>query len=316
VRKLGERLQAVADFAIGFDIVIDIGTDHGYLPIYLLTNKMVKHAIATDIMSGPLLQAKKNLDRYGLSDKINLVQCDGIPEFYFKNQDTHSLGLDIEVQAATSLDLQLGNQEGASFDFGSMDLQAGNQEGASSDFGLVGLQSGNLVQFGSESLQSGNQEGASSDFGSMGLQSGNLVQFDSVAKNDELHFENQDANTSDSDSENLVQFGLESLQSGNQEGASSDFGSMGLQLGNLVQSGSVAKNEENKIAITISGLGGETVLSIIRPISGVTYVLQPQSKQELFVSQLATRGYEIQDRKTVTEKSHTYFIYKVIYVGA
>ena len=40
--NLSERLRVMAEFAKADDVVADIGTDHGYLPIWLLQNKRCK----------------------------------------------------------------------------------------------------------------------------------------------------------------------------------------------------------------------------------------------------------------------------------
>ena len=48
----------------------DIGTDHGYLPIYLIENHIAKAVIATDINEEPLNAAWKNIKAYGLEEQI------------------------------------------------------------------------------------------------------------------------------------------------------------------------------------------------------------------------------------------------------
>lgn len=61
--KLSDRLQSIADFVQANSIVADIGTDHGYIPAYLINNKISKYVIATDISQGSLNKAKElNLD--------------------------------------------------------------------------------------------------------------------------------------------------------------------------------------------------------------------------------------------------------------
>ncbi len=50
----------------------DIGTDHGYIPIFLVKKGICDTAIASDINKGPVLKAEKNVKLYGLQDKI---QC-------------------------------------------------------------------------------------------------------------------------------------------------------------------------------------------------------------------------------------------------
>ena len=52
--------------------VADIGTDHAYVPIYLIQNSISDKAVAADIKKGPLEIARSNIEKYGLSDKISL----------------------------------------------------------------------------------------------------------------------------------------------------------------------------------------------------------------------------------------------------
>lgn len=61
-------------------IVADIGTDHAYLPIWLIKNGIVKSALACDINEGPLNAGKNDVESYSLSDKITLRLSDGLKE--------------------------------------------------------------------------------------------------------------------------------------------------------------------------------------------------------------------------------------------
>ena len=76
--ELSKRLQAVADLISDGQIVADVGTDHGYIPIYLLETKKCKKAIAMDINKGPLLRAKDHIAEHGLSEKIEVKLSDGV----------------------------------------------------------------------------------------------------------------------------------------------------------------------------------------------------------------------------------------------
>lgn len=77
---LSKRLQNVADMVTKGYIVADIGTDHGYVPIYLIKNGIVPKAYAMDINEGPLKIADKNIRLEGLQDKITTVLSDGMNE--------------------------------------------------------------------------------------------------------------------------------------------------------------------------------------------------------------------------------------------
>lgn len=75
---LSKRLKAVADMVTKDKIVADIGTDHGYVPIYLVKNNISKKVYAMDINEGPLKMADKNIRLEGLEKKITTVLSDGM----------------------------------------------------------------------------------------------------------------------------------------------------------------------------------------------------------------------------------------------
>ena len=52
--KLTERLQAVADMVKSGSTVVDVGCDHGYIPAYLVENKICDNVFACDINEAPL----------------------------------------------------------------------------------------------------------------------------------------------------------------------------------------------------------------------------------------------------------------------
>lgn len=79
--NLSERLSAAASLVRGGGIVADIGTDHGYLPIYLIQSGKIEKAIAADIGKMPLENARKSVAQYELSDKIELRLSDGLNSF-------------------------------------------------------------------------------------------------------------------------------------------------------------------------------------------------------------------------------------------
>lgn len=75
--KLSKRLQAIADFVPKGSRVIDVGTDHAYIPIYLMKQGIAASCLATDIRKGPLEKAQKNLKANGI-DSIQLMQTNGL----------------------------------------------------------------------------------------------------------------------------------------------------------------------------------------------------------------------------------------------
>ena len=82
------RLLTVANMVKDSKSVADIGTDHAYVPVYLVLNNKVNTAIAMDINKGPIMRAKENIDRFSLSDKIKTRLSDGLSELLDNEADT------------------------------------------------------------------------------------------------------------------------------------------------------------------------------------------------------------------------------------
>ena len=59
--NISDRLRTVASLITAGNSVADIGTDHGYIPIYLALNDLTKKAVAMDINEGPLSRAADNI---------------------------------------------------------------------------------------------------------------------------------------------------------------------------------------------------------------------------------------------------------------
>ncbi len=66
---ISKRLQKVAAL-VSYPTVADIGTDHGYVPIYLHKMGKVKKALACDVRKGPLEKAKENILLFQAQDYI------------------------------------------------------------------------------------------------------------------------------------------------------------------------------------------------------------------------------------------------------
>lgn len=79
--KLDSRLMAIADLVRKDKIFADIGTDHAYLPAYLVEKGIINRAIAADLRVGPLENAKETVVSHNLSDKILLRLSDGLDNF-------------------------------------------------------------------------------------------------------------------------------------------------------------------------------------------------------------------------------------------
>ena len=76
--KLSKRLSTAASYVRSGAFVADIGTDHAYLPIYLVLNGIAVFALASDINEGPILKARENVSKYGLNDKIYTEIANGL----------------------------------------------------------------------------------------------------------------------------------------------------------------------------------------------------------------------------------------------
>ena len=79
--KLDGRLMSVANLIRKNKSVADIGTDHAYLPVYLIENGISNFVIASDVRKGPLSNAKKTIVAHNLCDKIELRLSDGLDNF-------------------------------------------------------------------------------------------------------------------------------------------------------------------------------------------------------------------------------------------
>ena len=76
--SIDDRLKDVASLVNNCNCVADVGTDHGYLALYLVQNKICNTAYATDVAVGPLNSAIENIKKYQLEDKIKTILCDGL----------------------------------------------------------------------------------------------------------------------------------------------------------------------------------------------------------------------------------------------
>lgn len=85
---LTPRLQAIARQVPRGARLADVGTDHGYLPVWLLLNGYVETAIAADLREGPLDRARETAQQYRQSGKISFRLCDGLAGITADEVDT------------------------------------------------------------------------------------------------------------------------------------------------------------------------------------------------------------------------------------
>lgn len=76
--QFSKRLSAVASMVTEGNRLVDVGCDHGYLPLYLYLNKKIPSAIAMDVRPGPLSRAREHIAEYGLEKYIETRLSDGL----------------------------------------------------------------------------------------------------------------------------------------------------------------------------------------------------------------------------------------------
>lgn len=76
--QISKRLQGIAGMVPQGMRVVDVGCDHGYLPIYLVQNQIIPGAVAMDVRPGPLEHARRNIEAYGLENYIETRLSDGL----------------------------------------------------------------------------------------------------------------------------------------------------------------------------------------------------------------------------------------------
>ena len=86
--ELSKRLHAVAGLVTEGASVADIGTDHGYIPIYLVKQNIASRVIAADINRGPLERARMHIVGYGVKDRITTRLSDGLEQIEPGEADT------------------------------------------------------------------------------------------------------------------------------------------------------------------------------------------------------------------------------------
>jgi len=86
--KLPDRLKALADYIDKKSAVADIGTDHGYLPVYLAQTGLAGRIIASDISAGSLESALRSAVRYNVAESIEFIVAPGLSGIMQSDVDT------------------------------------------------------------------------------------------------------------------------------------------------------------------------------------------------------------------------------------
>ena len=86
--ELSKRLQAVADLVTPGYTIADVGTDHAYIPIYLVEKGIVQRAVAMDINEGPLDRATEHIKENKLENQIQTRLSNGLQHLQKGEVDT------------------------------------------------------------------------------------------------------------------------------------------------------------------------------------------------------------------------------------
>lgn len=86
--ELTPRLRAVAELVPNGAAIADIGTDHAYLPVWLLLEGKITRAVAADLREGPLARAKLTAKEHDCRENISFRLCDGLSGITPEEADT------------------------------------------------------------------------------------------------------------------------------------------------------------------------------------------------------------------------------------
>ena len=85
---ISKRLELVASFVPQGAVLLDVGSDHAYLPIDLVERGQIEGAIAGEVVEGPYQSAVKNVEAHGLKEKIQVRLANGLAAFEEEDQVT------------------------------------------------------------------------------------------------------------------------------------------------------------------------------------------------------------------------------------
>ncbi|WP_213952188.1 tRNA (adenine(22)-N(1))-methyltransferase [Streptococcus oralis] len=83
---ISKRLELVASFVPQGAVLLDVGSDHAYLPIDLVERGQIEGAIAGEVVEGPYQSAVKNVEANGLKEKIQVRLANGLASFEESDQ--------------------------------------------------------------------------------------------------------------------------------------------------------------------------------------------------------------------------------------
>ena len=83
---ISKRLELVASFVPQGAVLLDVGSDHAYLPIDLVERGRIEGAIAGEVVDGPYQSALKNVEAHGLKEKIQVRLANGLAAYEEEDQ--------------------------------------------------------------------------------------------------------------------------------------------------------------------------------------------------------------------------------------
>ncbi len=105
IPKLSQRLRRAADLVRQGSFISDVGTDHAYLPIALLSEEKIRGGVVSDIHKGPIERARKNIRACGFEDRLTPILCDGLSAIApYEPEDILILGMGGELIASILAD--------------------------------------------------------------------------------------------------------------------------------------------------------------------------------------------------------------------
>ena len=85
---MNKRMHAIVKYIEPGRGLIDVGTDHGYLPAWMASHGYHGNIIAADINAAPLQKARENAEKAGVTDRITFQLCDGLEQCKPESVDT------------------------------------------------------------------------------------------------------------------------------------------------------------------------------------------------------------------------------------
>ena len=109
MQPLSPRLTAVASLVKKDSRIADIGTDHGYVPVYLYKSGVIKGAVAADVNPQPLSSCQSLVEQEGVGDAVKTRLSDGLKNIDSSEFDTviiAGMGGELISQILSNADLR------------------------------------------------------------------------------------------------------------------------------------------------------------------------------------------------------------------